>query len=48
MQLYLVLYQVGLKRLLKRLELILIYLRLIQQDLREVQKLVWVGHLKEG
>ena len=33
------------KRPLNRLELILIYLRLIQQDLLQVQKPVWVGRL---
>ena len=45
MQLYLVLYQVGLKWLLNKLELILIYLKLIQQDLLQVQKPAWMGHL---
>ena len=45
MQLYLVLYQVGLKRLLNKLELILIYLTLIQQGMLRVQKPGWVGRL---
>ena len=48
MQLCLVLYQVVLKRLLSRLELTPICLRLIQQDLLQVQKLVWVEILKRG
>ena len=45
MQLYLLLYQVDLKTLLNKLELVVIYLRLIQQDLLQVQKPVSPIHL---
>ena len=47
MQLYLVLDQVALKRFLNRQDLILICLRLIQQDFPQVQKSL-VEILKRG